>query len=41
LAVEPTIRLYTIVTLELVRHTLRRVLPASMRERRAVTQDVA
>jgi hypothetical protein len=41
LAVEPTIRLYTVRTLEVVRHTLRRVNPTSSRERRrSVAQDM-
>jgi hypothetical protein len=40
LAVKSTICLYTIVTFKVVRHTLRRVLPAIVRERRAVAQDM-
>ena len=41
MAVKPTICLYTIRTLELIRHTLRRVLPASMGEiRRSPPQDM-
>jgi hypothetical protein len=40
LAVEPTVCFYTVRTLELVRHTLRRVLPAIVRKLRDVAQDV-
>jgi hypothetical protein len=41
LAVEPTVRLYTVRTLEVVRHTLRRINPTSSRKRRrSVAQDM-